>query len=423
VLSPDGTRLAFTIGNFTILENTTWVMNIDGSGLREVAKFEGSSLAPASFSPDGQQLLVSEGINFALVGPGFAVAGCAEMYVLPLNAPGVITLSTNNPGPALKLRRVDEDTGEINGKTCQFSRAVSWRNLPDLPPPVAGTPAQGGGLNRGLSGHTWYSFAGELFRSNLSSGETTKLAAVRNTPYVSLDATEVMVLDTFLAPAINSEDSILTLNANTGAQISRIDFREGFTSPIKLSPDKTKIASGYKNLDIGDPGGAFIVTVFARDLTDVFVRQDNARSWEWLTDGRLLLSGVNDIRVLDASFQTTTAIASFTDPVGALAASRDGKKIAFQMAGNIWLMNTDGTGLTKLTETSRPLGRPEFSPDGRHVLVSSGESPYQVWAVPADGQRVPIMNLGLGSTSAFALRVMENGETRLMHPDRGVNWR
>jgi WD40 repeat protein len=422
ILSPDGTRMAFTIGNFTILENTTWVMNLDGTGLRQIARGI-SSVAPAAFSPDGQQLLVSEGINFALVGPGFAVAGCAEMYIVPLNVQSVITLNPSNPAPALKLRRVNEATGEVADKTCQFSNAVSWRSLPELPPSVAGTPAQGAGINRGLAGRMWYSFANDLFRTDVNSGQTTMLARAPNTPFVSLDATEVMVFDRFLTPAASSLESVLTLNASTGALISRIDVDEGLVSPLKLSPDKTKIAARFENLDIGDGGADRIVTVFARDFSQVFTRQADARSWEWLPDGRLLLAGVNDIRVMDAQLRTVTPLITFNDPIGGLVSSRDGRKIAFLMASNVWMINSDGTGLVKLTETGRSLGAPEFSPDGRYLVVNSGDSPNQAWVIPTDGQRVPVMNLGLAQTSAFPLRITENGQSRLMFPGTQINWR
>ncbi len=421
-LSPDGTRIAFTIGNFTILENTTWIINADGTGLREVAKTGpgASSITPHSFSPDGQQLLVSEGINFASVGPGFAVAGCAELYVVPLNLSAPLVISPDSPAPAIKLRSVFEDSGDVSEKACAFS-TPSWRNMPELPDFTPGTAAQGGGLNNGLNGSAWYGFAGDLYRSNLFTGETTKLAKASNSPFVSYDSAEVIVLDRFL-PTNPSVEAVLTLSG-AGTQIGRVDYPEGFSSPIKLSPDKTKLVSEYHNLDAGDPGGASIVTVFSRDLSQVIVRWDDARSWDWLADGRLLLADLRQIYITDASLQNATLIATLPDAISGATISRDGSRIAFAMTGNIWMIGSDGTGLKQLTETGRLLGSPEFSPDGRYVLADSVDSPYQTWVVPADGVRVPVHNRAISRTSAFPLQVVEDGEPRLMFPSTGVNWR
>jgi WD40 repeat protein len=421
-LSPDGTKLAFTIGNFALLSNTTWMMNIDGSGLREVARATGSSLAPASFSPDGTRLLVAEGINYAAVGPGFFFAGCAKLYVLPLDATGVLNIDPDNASPpALKLRSVNDDSGDVDSSTCGFS-TPAWRNLPDLPPAVAGTAAQGAGLNRGLSGNAWYGFAGDLFRSDLATGATAKVATItRNQPFVSLDGSEITVLDIF-APSDPSDEAALILNSS-GQQISRVDIRGSLSAPLKLSPDKTRIAARYENLDAGDGGADTIVNVFSRDFSQVLVRWRGARSWAWLPDGRLLLASLNELAVSDASLQNLTTIARFTDPIGGITASRDGQRIAFNMNSNVWLINIDGSGLKQLSETSRPMGRPEFSPDGRFVLVDSRESPYVAWAIPADGERVHTLNPGVVNTSAFALRVIDNGAPNLLRPSSAVNWR
>jgi WD40 repeat protein len=420
-LSPDGSRIAFTIGNFTILENTTWIMNTDGSGLREVAKIGNSGIAPHSFSPDGQQLLISEGLNFVNIGPGFSAAGCAELYAVPLNLTAPIVINPTSPAPAVKLRSIFEDTGEVSDKACAFSNPT-WLNMPELPAFTAGTPPQGAGLNRGLLGSLWYGFAGKLFRTNLTTGETTQLAEASNTPFVSYDGTEVAVFDRFL-PANVNDAAVIILNATTGAQISRVDYLDGFVSPLKLSPDKTKILTGYVNLENGDPGGGRIVNVFSRDLSQVLARYDGVRSWDWLSDGGLLLATLNQIFIIDANLSNPALIAELPDPIRGVTISRDGTRIAFVMNGNAWMMMRDGSGLKQLTETARIINVPEFSPDGRYVLVDSFDSPYQTWVVPVDGVRVPVLDRALSRTSAFVLQAIQNGDTRLLTNSTGLSWR
>lgn len=420
-LSPDGSRIAFTIGNFTILENTTWIINVDGTGLREVAKIGNSSIAPHSFSPDGQQLLISEGLNFALIGPGFNVTGCAELFVVPLNLNAPIVINPASPAPAVKLRSIFEDTGTVSDKACAFSNPT-WLNLPELPAFTAGTAAQGAGINRGLAGNIWYGFAGDLFRTDLSTGAKTPLGRVSNTPFVSYDATEITFFDRFLPAAVN-DAAVIILNAMTGAQISRVDFLDGFVSPLKLSPDKTKILTGYVNLENGDPGGARIVNVFSRDLSQVLVRYDGVRSWDWLSDGGLLLATLREIFVTDTNLDNPRLIAELPDPIRGVTISRDGARIAFVMNGNIWMMGSDGTGLKQLTETARIINVPEFSPDGRYVMVDSFDSPYQTWVVPVDGVRVPVLDRAVARTSAFPLQEIRDGQAQLVNASTGLNWR
>jgi WD40 repeat protein len=427
--SPDGQRIAFALNDVSGSTDVhAYIMNVDGTGLRQVTTSR-SDDTPADFSPDGQSLLVGQGRNFALVGPGFAVAGCAELFVVPLNVNSVINLDPDAPAaPALKLREVIEDTGEIRSKVCGFTKP-SWRNITALEAFAPGAAIVGSGLNRGLSGVTYYGFAGDLFRTDLLNGETTKLTKAPNTPFPSLDGTEIVLFDRFLTSATSGNEAVLFLNSN-GVQQRRIDYFEGFTGPLKFSPDKTKIAADWHNIDRGDAGGARIVTIFARDFSRQIQRFEDFSGFEWLPDGRLLLSSLNELWIAPTSLNSVKKIATFSDPIGGLALSRDGQKLAFNMLGNIWTLALSGGGVDvtvsaaiRLTDSARLLAKPEFSPDGKVILVKSLDSPNQVWAVPADGQRVPVMSIGQLATSAFALKRVDDGSERLIFPGTSVWWR
>ncbi len=54
----------------------------------------------------------------------------------------------------------------------------------------------------------------------------------------------------------------------------------------------------------------------------------------------------------------------------------DGKQIAFNApgvggAGDIWVINVDGTGLTNLTQTASGEARPDWSPSGQQIAFQS----------------------------------------------------
>jgi uncharacterized protein YjdB len=78
---------------------------------------------------------------------------------------------------------------------------------------------------------------------------------------------------------------------------------------------------------------------------------------------------------------------SATDP----AFSPDGSRIAFvsQRDGNaeIYLMNADGTGTTRVTNDPLTDGRPAFTPDGHTIVFHSSRTAakQQIWAVNMDG--------------------------------------
>src|SRR6266550_3453121 len=81
---------------------------------------------------------------------------------------------------------------------------------------------------------------------------------------------------------------------------------------------------------------------------------------------------------------------SASDP----AFSPDGSRIAFvsQRDGNaeIYIMNADGTGSTRVTNDLQPDGRPSFTPDGQALVFHSARNggKQQIWAVNVDGSGV-----------------------------------
>ena len=78
---------------------------------------------------------------------------------------------------------------------------------------------------------------------------------------------------------------------------------------------------------------------------------------------------------------------------GSPAWSPDGSRLAFysERDGNaeIYVMNADGSGVTRLTGTSADEGYPAWSPDGRTISFDSDrDGNFDVFAMNADGSNV-----------------------------------
>jgi TolB protein len=111
-----------------------------------------------------------------------------------------------------------------------------------------------------------------------------------------------------------------------------------------------------------------------------------ARGWQYIAAGAAIVA----VAVLAAKLLTRTQL-DWKD--GSPAWSPDGRRIAFysERDGNaeIYVMNADGSGVTRLTNTSADEGYPAWSPDGRTISFDSDRTGnFDVFAMNADGSNV-----------------------------------
>jgi hypothetical protein len=124
-VSPDGRRIAFT--SVSVAGNVgAWMVNIDGSGLREVAFASQTRAFAGAFSPDGTQILVAEGFDFTSVSGGGVSSDCPKLHVIPLSAAAPIDLSAASIAPALKLNMISPTTGGLVSEICTRG-SLAWR--------------------------------------------------------------------------------------------------------------------------------------------------------------------------------------------------------------------------------------------------------------------------------------------------------
>lgn len=414
VSSPDSSRVAFALAGASSSENHVWIMNIDGSGLKQLTT-SNTNEEPSDFSPDGTQVVISQGISFASIGPGFVFAGCPEAYVIPISVMAPLSVGDNIPAPGIKLRSFFSD-GSLSSKACIFSRA-QWRNPPDVVPNL-GTSITGAGINRGLTGKMLYTFAGDFFVTDLFNATKAK-PGNRTTDDLSAsrDGTELIFSDRFAAGTGVGRAKVSIINP-AGVEISSFFTVDGFGGALKFSPDKTRFAANWSSTDIGDPV-ASIITLFTRTGTRLN-RYKDFSGYDWATDNLLYLSSFNELyRVDPTTSAQPTLITRTANSLRDIQISPDGTKVAFIMKSSAWIMNVDGTALRKLTESNVLLGEVAWSPNGKVIAVSERDSPYKTWAVPADGTRVPLNSIVVNTT---AFKISE-GPNNFVGASSKISWR
>lgn len=141
----------------------------------------------------------------------------------------------------------------------------------------------------------------------------------------------------------------------------------------------------------------------------------------WAPDGRLVFKGWESTGVgLRLARPDLGDLQSLTDQASdtAPAVSPDGKRIAFmsQRDGDwdIYVVNSDGSGLRQLTNDPASDGLPVWSPDGRAIAFASNRGgPWAVWAVTPEGS---------GSRQLFTMPGTPDGFVANEDRDKSRGW-
>lgn len=415
-VSPDGQRVALTLGDRGALANHVYVMNVDGSGLRQVTTSGLNEDAPA-WSPDGKRLAVRQGIAYSALSAGIPGHTCPTVWVLPADAtaaPLSGDAAAKGTTPARELRMRD---GEGTRGVCAFSR-LYWRASPAALPAAAGTALAGGGLNQGLSGQLFYDEPVDMVSVDLASGARRRWPGRGGSPFPSADGSEIAFSADEPDSGNRDEQQISFLRAD-GSFSARAVVTGGSLGGLAVTRDLQRFVL---RLNTEDTGGHYPLTVFDRQGRRLARAPDRYGQAAWHPDGRLLLVGSGDLAISNLALTALSPVASMLDAVSDPAWSPDGSRLAFAMAGHIWVMNADGSGLRQLTVSALEEHSPAWSPDGRVLIVAQREVCSTAWAVPADGQRVWVGQPALPST-AVAIRRQDADGTRNMCLFSQPQWR
>jgi len=210
-----------------------------------------------------------------------------------------------------------------------------------------------------------------------------------------------------------------------------------YTLPV-WSPDRRTIAYSY---EYGE-------AIYALDLVtgeERLLLANPSGYWQiipvqWSPDGSRFLvhgrrgydgQGVTRIWVVDADGQNATCL---SDPEAGYSDFEprwmpDGQKIVFGSnrddpftapGENIWTMNPDGSGVTRITDSTEINSRPRPSPDGKSIAFVIGYAPSHanIYIMDADGSNITQLTSATGSAVPIGDPWSPDGQ-RLLFRQRG----
>jgi len=432
-VSPDGSQIVFGLlqPNAFGSEKDIWIMNMDGTGLRQLTdSSDGHGEFHTTWSPDGRWVLVRQRLHGDGGWDEYTTNSDGKLFAVPANA-NKVDLTLINPDrdhPSLPFDPPDSPAMIINeyGESSDYLAAVTagkssltW--LDPIPSNPGSLPNSTDEPNRGLSGTAYYSTkpiggdSYEVWALDLASGVSSQLPAnIHKSSVPSPDGSEFATV-----VGGSNENSITLVDRDGGSETSIFTAPYSLSGPVRFSQDSSQLAfladkTAAPDEKLKKPG----VMVITQDGADIAFFP-GFTSYDWLPDGDLALAGSND-EVHRGNVQSSTSTQLFSmggmeDSIYHLAASPNGKRVAFGMAGRVWVSDLDGKNQQRLTQSPQSEAQPQWSPDGRYILVlyfKDYSGVANLWVVAADAQNVQVGNEKLDLDTTPLKAINENGDLK-----------
>ncbi|HJQ34621.1 MAG TPA: S8 family serine peptidase [Pyrinomonadaceae bacterium] len=184
---------------------------------------------------------------------------------------------------------------------------------------------------------------------------------------------------------VMNADGTSQVNLTNGFFLEDPSFRYGGSTSPTWSPDGTRIAFALQM----DEDGRYIYTINADGSGLTRVNSDDGTgSPAWSPDGlKIAFQKYGQVCTINTDGSGETCL---TQAASGASWSPDGTKFAFSSSqtgdAEIYTMNVDGTGVTRLTFSSGADFSPEWSPDGRQlVFQSQRDGNDEIYVMNVDG--------------------------------------
>lgn len=290
-------------------------------------------------------------------------------------------------------------------------------------------PNKNGNNLKNLPGTLYYKWADEgvLKIDPITATRSTFLAnnVSRNSWDVSFD--NKLVLEcTDVRGNVNANQFTIT-NAENGTIVTQFNYQatDGDIATGILSPNAKLIAINPTFKD-----GIVITDIEGNKIKHLETINNEKIDHNpiWMPDNTLLFAYKNLLLKTNEDFTEVTIVKEFDfQDWESPAVSMDGKKIAFAASKHIWLMNADGSDMRQITTSSSIETMPQFSPDGKYLLIGTNYHTtglfgkiFYLKVIPADGKQY---NVDDGSESEGVIPIQIANESGIEAGSGKISWR